>query len=52
MDWTIIDLLREKESEEWEPLPLYIDLEYPEYYEPPEDDKDEDSHGSVIIIEI
>lgn len=50
MDWIWTELLEEEEREEWEPLPLYIELDYPLDY--PEEEKEEDEYNSVIIIDI
>ena len=49
MDWIWTELLEEEDRDEWEPLPLYIELDYPLDY--PEEEK-EDEHSSVIIIDI
>ena len=37
-------------KEEWEPEPLYLELEYTEYI--PDEEEDEEERGSVIIIDI
>ena len=38
-------------KEEWEPIPLYLDLELP-YHEDIDEETEEEEPGSVIIIDI
>ena len=49
IDW-ILDRLRNKSAEEeWQPEPLYIDLEYPVE---PEAEEEDDESNTVIIIDM